>query len=260
MSDGERALTTDDLAGLRAKTEAVAKLLRDRLAAQLEALRPVLAPRRLLGRYVRGGTRDEVPGAERAITRLRERYAALCARPFGLPKELDDEPLSIEPLLDIHPFEYPHTLKLNGDGRVITLTNPLRWVIGYRSGYSLAQLEAALEKRSTLRPSDAKQFLLSALALEQLLDAFPEIPELLRELRYEVAIEKRPALGDLPLVTLRSALPAFRPADELIAKATQFSGVPAFIEVIDLEGVSRLADPLKRRIEAALGTPVSPQR
>ena len=89
-------------------------------------------------------------------------------------------------------------------------------------------------------------------ALQQLFETFPEIPELLRELRYDVAIEKRPELGELPLVTLRSALPAFRPSDELIAKATQFSGVPAFIELIDVEALARLHDPLRARIEAAL--------
>ncbi len=248
MSDGERALTTDDLGRLRAKTDGVAKWVRERLATQLEALRPVLNPQRLFGRHVRGGSREDAPGADRAIARLRERYAATCARPFGLPKELDDEPLSIEPLLDLHPFEYRHTLA--GNGRVIAITNPVRWVIGYRASYSLSQLEAALEKRSSLRPSDARQFLLNALALEQLFVTFAEVRELFRDLRYEVEIEKRPALGDLPLVTLRSAVPTFRPSDELIAKATQFSGVPAFIELVDLDGVSRLADPLRERVEA----------
>lgn len=248
MSDAARALSTDDLARLRAKTEAVAKLVRERLASQLETLRAVLAPPRLLGRHVRGGPREDVPGADRALARLRERYAAVATRPFGLPKELDDEPLSIEPLIDLQPFEYAHALA--GDGRVITITNPMRWVIAYRSSYSLTQLEAALVKRSTLRPSDAKQFVLNALALEQLFDAFAELRELFRELRYEVEVEKRPALGDLPLVTLRSAVPAFRPADELIATATQFSGVPAFIELVDLDGVRRMSDPLKERIES----------
>ena len=250
MGDGGRALTIDELARLRAKTETVAKLLRERLATQLETLRPALSPRRLLGRHVRGGTRDEVPGAERAFARLRERFALTCGRPFALPKELDDEPLSIEPLIELHPFEYSHALE--GDGRVITITNPLRWVIGYRAGYTLSQLEAALANRASLRPGDAKQFLVSALALELLLETFPEISELFRELRYDVAIEKRAALGELPLVTLRSALPAFRPSDELIARATQFSGVPAFIELIDLDEVTRLADPLRERIEAAV--------
>lgn len=250
MSGNGRALSSEAVGALRAKTEAVAKLLRERLAAQLEVLRPVLAPRRLLGRHVRGGMRDEVPGAERAFAALRERYAAACGRPFTLPKELDDEPLSIEPLLDLHPFEYRH--ELAGDGRPILVTNPVRWVIAYRSGYTLAQLEAALEQRSTLRAGDAKQFLLNALALEQLLASFGEIAELLRDLRYEVAIEKRPHLGELPLVTLTSALPAFRPEDDVIARAVSFSGVPAFIELIDLDALPGLLDPLRERIEAAI--------
>ena len=249
MSGNGQALSPDEVGALRAKTEAVAKLLRERLAAQLEVLRPVLAPRRLLGRHVRGGTRDEVPGAERAFAALRERYAAACGRPFTLPKELDDEPLSIEPLLDLYPYEYRHLLA--GDGRAISVTNPLRWVISYRSSYTLAQLETALEQRSTLRAGDAKQFLLNALALEQLLATFGEIAELFRELRYEVAVEKRPHLGELPLVTLTSALPAFRPADEVIARAVSFSGVPAFIELIDLDALPGLPDPLRERIERA---------
>ena len=250
MGANGRTLSNDEVAALRAKTESVAKLLRERLATQLEALRPLFAPRRLLGRHARGGARDEVPGAERAFARLKESYAAACGRPFTLPKELEDEPLSIEPLLDLHPFEYSHTL--SGDGRAIAVTNPVRWVITYRSGYTLAQLESALANRATLRPADAKQFLLNALALEQLLGAFPEIGELLRELRYEVAIEKRPALGELPLVTLTSALPAFRPSDDVIATAVRFSGVPAFIELVDLEALPTLADPLRERIAGAI--------
>jgi len=250
MNDGARALTIDDLARLRATTETVAKLLRERLALHLEALRPVLSPRRLLGRHVRGGGRDEVPGADRAFARLRERYAAACGRPFGLAKELEDEPLSLEPLIDIHPFEYTHTLE--GDGRAITITSPVRWVIGYRAPYTLAQLEIAVAQRATLRPGDARQFLLGALALQDLLESFSELRELLRELRYEVAIEKRDSLGDLPLVTLRSALPAFRPNDALIAKAIQLSGVPAFIELIDGNAVGQLADPLRDAIDAAV--------
>lgn len=250
MAGDGRNLSTDEVANLRARTEKVAKLLRERLAGQLDALRLLFAPRRLLGRHVRGGAREEVPGAERAFARLRESYAAACGRPFALAKELADEPLSIEPLLDVHPFEYAHTL--SGDGRAISVTNPVRWVIAYRSGYTLAQLESALANRATLRPEDARQFLVSALALEQLLAAFPEIGELLRELRYEVSVEKRASLGALPLVTLTSALPAFRPSDDVIATAVRFSGVPAFIELVEPDALASLPDPLRERIAAEL--------
>jgi hypothetical protein len=250
MSDDPRALSIDDLARLRATTETVAKLLRERLARQLETLRPVLSPRRLLGRHVRGGARDEVPGADRAFARLRDRYAAACGRPFGLDKTLDDEPLSLEPLVDLAPFEYAHTL--DSDGRTVAITSPVRWVIGYRAPYTLPQLEIAVAQRATLRPGDAKQLLLGALVLEDLLEAFPDVRELLHDLRYEVAIEKRATLGELPLVTLRSAVPAFRPADELIARAIQLSGVPAFIELVDVGALPGLSDPLRDLLGAAL--------
>jgi hypothetical protein len=246
----ERSLTIEDLAALRERTEVIARLLRERLATQLETLRPLFSARRLLGRHVRSVLREEIPGADRAFAALRERYAAACGRPFALPKDLEDEPLTIEPILDLHPFEYRH--RLAGDERTITMTNPVRWIVSYRSGYSIGQLETAFAQRSTLRPSDAKQFLVSALALQLLIETFPEIRGLLAELRYEVSLEKRPALGDLPLVTLHAPLPTFRPSDDLIARATRLSGVPAFIELVDVEALPQLRDPLVERIAATL--------
>jgi hypothetical protein len=235
----ERALTIEELGSLRERTEIIAGLLRERLAAQLDALRPLFAPRRLLGRHVRSSVREEIPGADRAFAALRDRYQATCGRPFALPKDLED----------LYPFEYPH--RIAGE-RTITMTNPVCWIVSYRSGYTIAQLESALEVRSSLRPSDARQFLLGALTLQLLFETFPEIRDVLTDLRYDVALEKRPGLGDLSLVTLRAPLPAFRPSDDLIANATRLSGVPAFIELIDLEALPRLRDPLVERIQHAL--------
>jgi hypothetical protein len=247
----ERALTIDELADLREKTEAVATLLQRRLTEQLETLRPIFAPRRIFGRYVRSGVREEVPGAERAYAAIRERYVLACGRPFSLSKDLDDEPLAIEPILDLYPFEYAH--RLGGEGsRLVTMTNPVTWIMNYRSGYSLRELELALENRSALRPGDARQFVLGALALQLLLETFPEIGRLLKELRYDVTIEKREHLGELPLIVLRAPVPAFRPADPIIDRATRFSGVPAFIELIDVSGLEQLKDPLVSQWSKAL--------
>src|SRR5262245_14581511 len=175
----ERALTIEELGSLRERTEIIAQLLRERLAAQLQALRPLFAPRRLLGRHVRSSVREEIPGADRAFAVLKERYAAACGRPFGLPKDLEDEPLSIEPILDLYPFEYAHRLAYGE--RAIAMTNPVCWILSYRSGYNVAQLESALEVRSTLRPSDARQFLIGALTIQLLLETFPDIRDLLAD-------------------------------------------------------------------------------
>ena len=48
-------LSIEQLAELREKTDAVSQLLRERLAAHLETLRPLFAPRWLLGKHTRAG-------------------------------------------------------------------------------------------------------------------------------------------------------------------------------------------------------------
>lgn len=244
-------LSIDQLAVARERTEAVAKLLRDRLDRHLEALRPVLSPRRLLGRHVRGGNRDDALGADRALAELRERFAAVCGRPFNLPKELTDEPLGVEPIVDLHPYEYAH--RLADPDRAITMTQPLCWLLGFRSGYAPAELRQAVRERTSLRTPDARQFVLNALVLEKLLERFPDIPALLADLRYELRFEKQEGLGDLPCATIRVAsLTSYRPSDSLIATATRFSGVPAFIELIDFDAVRNLRDPLREQIAASV--------
>jgi hypothetical protein len=254
MSDaqgGQRELSIDELAGVRERTEKVAALLRARLDRHLEALRPVLSPRRLLGRHVRGGVREDAQGADRALTELRERYSAVVGRPFNLPKDLPDEPLGVEPIAELYPFEYEH--KLDGSDRAITMTSPVRWLLGFRSGYTPAELRHAVRERASLRSADARQFIVNALVLQSMLERFSEIPALLADLRYELRSEKIDGLGDLPFATVRIAsLASFRPSDSVIATATRFSGVPAFIELIEPRAIRDLPDPLRTEMENLL--------
>ena len=199
MSDahsGQRELSIDELAGARERTEKVAARLRARLARHLEALRPVLAPRRLLGRHVRGGVREDALNADRALTELKERYSAVVGRPFNLPKELPDEPFGVEPITDLYPFEYAH--KLDGGDRAITMTSPICWLLGFRSGYTPAELRHSVRERASLRAVEARQFIVNTLVLQAVLERFPEIPALLADLRYGLRVEKLEGLGDLP--------------------------------------------------------------
>ena len=242
----ERAVSIEEVSAVRQKTEAVAALLRTRLERHLETLQPVLNPRRLLGRHVRGGTRDEALGADRALHDLRERFAAVCGRPFNLNKELGDDPLGIEPIAELHPYTYLHHLP--DPARTITITSPVQWVVSFRSGYALAELRKAVQERTALRASDARQFVLNAL-----LEKFPELASLLNDLRYELRVEKLDGLGELPCVSIRIAsLPSFRPADSVIASAIRFSGVPAFIELIDFDAARAIVDPLRKDIESSV--------
>ena len=250
MSDAQdlpRELSIDELAAARERTEKVAALLRARVERHLEALRPVLSPRRLLGRHVRGGNREDATGADRALAQLRERYAAVAGRPFNLPKELPEDPLGVEPILELYPYEYEHTLSENG--RAIAMTSPVRWLLGFRSGYTPSELRHAVRERVSLRSADARQFIVNSLVLSALLEHFDEITPLLVDLRYQLRAEKLEGLGDLPLISLCiTSLTSFRPSDSVIATATRFSGVPAFIELIDFQAARGITDPLRELI------------
>ena len=100
----EKTLTFEQLADLREKTEAISQFLQQQLKGYLETLRPLLAPRRLLGKYT--GVKEDVAGADRAFAQLQEQYRGVCAKPFTLPPELDADPLSnIDNRLDLYPWE-----------------------------------------------------------------------------------------------------------------------------------------------------------
>ena len=94
--------------------------------------------------------------------------------------------------------------------------------------------------------------MVNALVMHAVLAKFPGITQPLTDLRYEIRTEKSASLAELPLVTIRSCLPSFRPAGTLILAATRVSGVPAFIELIDIDALHTLPNPPKLRIEEML--------
>ena len=80
----------------------------------------------------------------------------------------------------------------------------------------------------------------------------PGLAQLFQDLQYDVKAEALPELKGLPVVTITSTLKSFRPADDLIAAATAFSGVPAFIELLDTEAIRQSVDPLQAQLESLL--------
>lgn len=244
-----RKLSIEELSDLREKTEAISELLQTQLTGHLETIRPILSSARLLGKHVRSGLRSEARGADNAFRELRDRYARVAPSPFGLSRELVEDPISVEGKLALYPWEYAHTLD---GGKPVTMTSPTRWVLAYASGYSLAQLRKALMSRETRRTEDVRQFVTSALALQLLIEKRPEIVSLFRDLRFDVHVATCDGMGELPLVILSSSLGSIRPSDDLIETAIRFSGVHAFIELIDPEAVRRLQDPLRERIDGIL--------
>jgi hypothetical protein len=249
--DTNKTLSVEQLADLRDKTEVVAQFLHKQLRGYLETLRPLLAPRRLLGKYV--GVKEDIAGADRAWAQLQGKYKEICGKPLALPPELDEGPLAaVDSRLDLYPWEYTHQAKGGRESKAVTITSPLRWVLNFSSTSSLSQLIQTVSGKDPHRSEAVRQFVVNGLVMHFVLAKFPGVAQLLTDLRFEVRTERSPALGDLPLVTVTACVPAFLPTDELILTATRLSGVPAFIELADIDAVHTLEDPLRQQIEELL--------
>ena len=77
-----------------------------------------------------------------------------------------------------------------------------------------------------------KQFVVNALAMGLLIQAYPGVGQLLNALRYRVQTECLPGFGSLSFVTVQACLDSFRPSDKMLLTTTAFSRVPAFVELI----------------------------
>jgi hypothetical protein len=250
LKTGE-SLTIDEVAALRERTEAVSQILSNRLRTYLDTLKPLLAPRRVLGRHV--GSRDDVTGSDVALTRLKELYREASHAPFGLPLDFPESTLSqLDTQPVFYPLEYFYTVKSERDYRKITITSPVQWVLSYESGLTLTQVHAMLDNRIERKVEALRQFLVNALVMQLLMKSQPNLVQLFSALRYQVEMKPLPALGALLFVTIMAPLTSFRPADDVLLTATRFSGVPAFVELLSPDSLNNLEDPLRAELQQAL--------
>lgn len=254
MTDpGERArpLTFEQLSDLRRKTDVVAKFLQEQLQTHLETLRPILLPERVFGKYI--GGRGESGLADRAFTQLQQNYRPFTSRPFDVPAQFDEHWLSlVGSRVTLYPWEYTYEARSERETRTVAMSAPVRWVVSYTSAYTLSQVRQALVGKGERRPEHVRQFVVNALVMQLMITHAPGLAALLGDLRYQLQTETSPDLEKLPLTVITSGLPSFRPSDDLILAATNFSGVPAFIELIDVDAFYRVKDPLRARIEDLL--------
>jgi len=241
------ALTFDQLAELREKTERLSQFLSERLKNHLATLYPILAPKRVFGKYL--GFKETIGRADEAYHQLTEKYREAAGSPFDLRSDLDDEALSaMEHGIEAYPWEYA----LQAGDKTVTISSPVRWVVTYRSDYSLAEMRRLGATKGDRRKAALRHFVVNAIATQIVFAHNPGTVQLLEDLRYDVRVEVGPGLGKLPLLTISSRISSFRPPDELILSAIRLSGVPAFIELVDPEAVRQVEDPLRQQIEKIL--------
>ncbi|HEY5813979.1 MAG TPA: hypothetical protein VIT23_15160 [Terrimicrobiaceae bacterium] len=248
MSEAETPqITLQELPELRRKTEAISQLLRQQIASHLDTLGPILRPDRIFGEHI--GRKTELTVADRALSELQQLYRPFTGKPYELPSDLGPNWLSgIGKALDLHPWEYVHDIQ----GKAITISSPVRWIVTFRSSYTVAQVKSVIAGKEATHPENLRQFVVNALALQVVLARTPGLVPLFGDLRYDLNAEIPAELKGLPLATITSCLTSFRPADELIIASTAFSGIPAFVELVDLDAVKKPRDILKEKLEDIL--------
>src|SRR5262245_37914430 len=121
--------TVQRLLVLRKLTRAVADLLRGQLKEYVTTFNLLLRPRAVFGEHIQG-TRETVPGQDKALVDLQNAYRTLAsAKQFNLPKELKTpiELLSASP--ELSPTVYAYDAKTDSETKSIKITSPLKWVL-----------------------------------------------------------------------------------------------------------------------------------
>ena len=139
------------------------------------------------------------------------------------------------------------------EGTVLSFSSPVRWVLSYDCSYDLPRLIAEKLKGEQPHYDSITPFVLNALVIWLLLENSPGLVRLLEGLGYEVSVERQPDIaGSLPFVVLTSRVAAFRPQNDLVRMVAQFSGSSGFEEIIDVDQLESIENPLQMKLQSLL--------
>jgi hypothetical protein len=238
---------TSSLVVLRKLTRSISAALRTQLLEHVTTLTPILRPEIAFGKHIHGGQRDWIVKSDQALKELRALYERIAPNgPFNLRLDLTP-PFDLGGFsLELTPVEYVHTAKAGSAARQITVRRPLAWNLSYE-GFNPPALRQLLE--SSMRPtSELQRFVLAHLALHIVTKMQPGVVNLLDALRFPLTTATDPDFANLPLTRLGVAITTERPSDAVLIESAEVTGVDAFEEVVRLEDVRKLQDPLRKRL------------
>ena len=237
------------LLALRKLTRAITEAVRVEMTGHLATLTPLLKSTAVLGDYVVGGQKEPTRKAEKAFKQLQALYETVAvAKPFNLPRELSP-PLSVpSETLEITPTDYAHVADNGIHSRTISVRAPLTWTLTY-TGFNPTRLDTLLNTK--LRSSEELlKFVLSYLVLHVVVTNQTGVAQILEALRFPVSTIKLPEFGNLPITRIGPTISTTRPSDAVIVESAELSGMDAFEELVKVEDLKRLNDPLRERLLA----------
>jgi hypothetical protein len=240
-----KPMDIQQLAHAREVSQKISKSLAETLATYIAPLGPLLSPDRLLGNHMDGFIGLPVRAAEQSFRDLESKITKLCKESLKIPFRMKDPIPTIKSKLMVYPWEEAYQL---GD-RSITLSSPVKWILAYDYPFTHSTLLRSSQAGKKPLAEEVGQFALNSVILNMALERNSGIKAILNDLRFAVSIEKSPISGDLPYIVLEASVEAFRPPDDLITTVVQLSGTPAFEELVDLDRVDSIEDPLVKLIK-----------
>jgi len=234
---------------LRKITRAVGEVLAQELKTHLATLAPLLQPRHVLGQHLRGNEKQSVKGDAEAFEELRRLYQTVAGKSvWSLPKQIETPVDILSTPLELTPAEYVYELNVGAQPKIVLVTSPLQWVLGF-SGFSFRRLrELASAPRTTTGKDEVQQCVLHFLVLHVTLSRRPGITRLFEALRFPLATSERAEFEGLPINCLAGPISTLRPPDDVIIQSTELSGMDVFEEVVNLDALAQLRDPLRDRL------------
>ena len=243
----DEPLTIERVQSLRRLTRALSDHLRDQLKTYLATLGPLFRPRRVLGEYMVGGEKEPLKGAARVFQELQTLFDGVArGKPFTLARELKS-PIEISSVaLELHPVEYQHVARTRSETRAVTIRSPLAWTLTY-ADHGPALLPDLLATR-TRSSDDLYQWLVHQIVLHAVVSKQPGVGDIMATLHFPISSVTEPASGTLPIVRVTSPLTTVRPPDDVIIQSVELSGMDAFEEVVNVDDIGRMTEPLKDRL------------
>lgn len=234
------------LLDLRRVTQAISRSFETSLNAHLSTLAPLFSPLPLFGEYVRGGVRSSGPEAEKAYSELRARYQRIVTQPpFSLNTSLNGQLDLFAATPALTPIEYTYSTHADGDeAPSIRITSPLKWALSY-PGTEPKRLRALMAGDRSQAKEELSHALLQCLALSILVERRPGLVKLFEALRYPLSSVTLEGLGSLPILMISASIDTRLPDDDIVIQNTRLSGIPSFEEIVEVDDIRGLSDPLR---------------
>jgi hypothetical protein len=232
---------------LRKLTRALTDAVRVQMTEYLKVLTPLLRPKAVLGDYVQGGLKEPSRRSDKAFGDLQALYERVAsARPYNLPRELTPPLSFISTSLEITPLDYVHVAQSGADTRKIKVRCPLTWVLTY-TDFPPTRLQELLDTKAR-SIEELQRFVLNYLVMHIATTSDPALMRVFEALHFPLTTSRSPQFGELPITQIGIGISTTRPSDALIIESAELTGMDAFEEVVKVDEIAGLSDPLKQRL------------